>query len=212
MNPKQLSLKNVMHNLHIIETTDGYELHNAAGTAKYDLWGVRHEVNGIPEYFPTTISLRERAPAPKEKSYSSGISMAIEAGDASKAIELTDEQIRNSEAFINDAAIASGAIHAAAIETPQSVTNIYNISLGVPKDKPVQNKVTFTADQFEIYSGIDDNLKSLLENALKNAAKDVAKKVADDQKAMDCLTSFIRKAIRNECQPGGAIWGKFGRR
>ncbi|WP_275150691.1 hypothetical protein [Citrobacter koseri] len=173
MNPKQLSLKNVMHNLHIIETADGYELHNAAGTAKYDLWGVRHEVNGIPEYFPTTISLRTRAPAPKEKSYSSGIPMAIEA--------------------------------------PQTVTNTYNISLGVRKDKPVQNKVTISADKFEVKPGIDANIESLLENALNNyavcAVKDVAKKVADDQRAMDELTSTIRETIRNECRPGGAIWG-----
>ena len=115
--------------------------------------------------------------------------------------------VKNGEVFIKEANIAGGATHAESIEAPQPVTNIYNTSLGVRKDKPAQNTVTFTADQFEIYSGVDTNLEALIENALKNAAKDVAKKVADDQKAMDDLTSFIRKAIRNECRPGGAIWG-----
>ncbi|PYZ79369.1 Fur-regulated protein [Citrobacter koseri] len=117
---------------------------------------------------------------------------------------------KSGQAYIHKALIGD-VIHAADHEDTRSVTNIYNISLGVRKDKPAQNTVTFTADQFEIHSGVDTNLEALIENALKNAAKsaakDVAKKVADDQKAMDCLTSFIRKAIRNECQPGGAIWG-----
>ncbi|EBY1362612.1 Fur-regulated protein [Salmonella enterica subsp. enterica serovar Senftenberg] len=144
----------------------------------------------------------------------------IDTSAAQKAIDELDQRIRNTVSFelirngvpfIKDATIGNGAIHATAIKTPQPVTNVYNISLGIRHDEPVQNKVTFTADQFEIHSGIDDNLEALLENTLKNAAKsaakDVAKKVADDQKAMDCLTSFIRKTIRNECRPGGAIWG-----
>lgn len=113
---------------------------------------------------------------------------------------------KSGQAYIHKALIGD-VIHAADHEDTRSVTNIYNISLGVRKDKPAQNTVTFTADQFEIHSGVDTNLEALIENALKNTAKDVAKKVANDQKAMDCLTSFIRKAIRNECQPGGAIWG-----
>ncbi|MES0330046.1 Fur-regulated protein [Citrobacter sedlakii] len=151
---------------------------------------------------------------------SMALGVEIDTTSAQKAIDDLDqhirdtvsfELIRNGAPFIKDAAIANGAIHAAAIETSQPVTNVYNISLGIRHDEPVQNKVTFTADQFEIHSGIDDNLEALLENTLKNAAKsaakDVAKKVADDQKAMDCLTSFIRKTIRNECRPGGAIWG-----
>ncbi|EOH6199320.1 hypothetical protein ACMAUW_001711 [Citrobacter farmeri] len=178
---KPLSLKDAMRSLHIVETDEGIELQSAAGTAKYDAWGVRHEVNGIPEYFPTTISLRARAPAPKEKSYSSGISMAIDAGDANKAIELIDEQIRNSEAFINDAAFTNGAIHAAAIETPQPVTNIYNISFGVRRDDPVQNKVTISTDGIGIHTNIEEVLRNAmaaneeverLRDVMKNAASE----------------------------------------
>ncbi|HCT6243704.1 TPA: Fur-regulated protein [Citrobacter freundii] len=120
------------------------------------------------------------------------------------------ELIRNGVPFIKDATIASGAIRAEAIETPQPVTNIYNINLGIQRDKPVQNKVTISTDQFEVKPGIDANTEALIENALKNAAKsaarDVAKQVAADKKAMDELSSCVRTAIMMECLPGGVIW------
>ncbi|EML9832205.1 Fur-regulated protein [Citrobacter freundii] len=120
------------------------------------------------------------------------------------------ELIRNGVPFIKDATIASGAIQAAAIETPQPVTNIYNINLGIQRDKPVQNKVTISTDQFEVKPGIDANTEALIENALKNAAKsaarDVAKQVAADKKAMDERSSCVRTAIMMECLPGGVIW------
>jgi hypothetical protein len=38
------------------KTDEGIELQSAAGTAKYDAWGARREVNGIPEYFPSPLS------------------------------------------------------------------------------------------------------------------------------------------------------------
>ncbi|MDM2753698.1 hypothetical protein OGY72_07480 [Citrobacter sp. Cpo221] len=98
----------------------------------------------------------------------------------------------------------------AAIDTPQPVTNIYNISFGVRSDEPVQNKVTTSSDKFEVNSGVDTNLEALIENALKNAAEcaalDVAKQVAADKKAMDELASYVRTAIMMECFPGGVIW------
>ncbi|WP_312411576.1 DUF1983 domain-containing protein [Pseudescherichia sp.] len=55
---KRLPLKTVMNSLRIVTLECGYELHNAAGTAKYDAWGVREEVHGVPEYFPVSISLK----------------------------------------------------------------------------------------------------------------------------------------------------------
>ncbi|EMM8460301.1 TPA: Fur-regulated protein [Citrobacter braakii] len=125
------------------------------------------------------------------------------------------ELIRNGVPFIKDATIASGAIQAAAIETPEPVTNIYNINLGIQRDEPVQNKVTISTDKFEVKPGIDANTEALLESALKNAAesaaRDAAKQVAADQKAMDELEKIIRKAIHNECLVGGIICQRFGR-
>lgn len=125
------------------------------------------------------------------------------------------ELIRNGVPFIKDATIGDGVIHAAALDVPQPVTNIYNINFGVRNDKPVQNKVTISADKFEVKSGIDTNLEVVLENTLKKAAKsaamDVAKQVAADQQALDELADHIRKAIHNECLAGGIIWQRFSR-
>ena len=55
---KKLPLKTVMNGLRIVTLEDGYELHNAAGKAKYDVYGIREEVHGIPEYFPVSISIQ----------------------------------------------------------------------------------------------------------------------------------------------------------
>lgn len=55
---KQLPLREAMRNLGLTVTDDGYELSNPAGTARYDLHGVRIIVNGIPEYFPITLSVK----------------------------------------------------------------------------------------------------------------------------------------------------------
>lgn len=123
---------------------------------------------------------------------------------------LAFELFRNGESFIKDATISGGAIHAAAIETPQPVTNIYNISLGILRDEPAQNKVTISTDKFEVKPGVDTNLEAVLENVRKNAAKsaamDIAKQMAADKKAMDELASYVRTAIMMECFPGGVIW------
>lgn len=152
------------------------------------------------------------------------LGVEIDTSAAQKAIDELDQRIRdtvsfelirNGVSFIKDAAIANGAIHAAAIDTPQPVTNIYNISFGVRSDEPVQNKVTTSVDKFEVNSGVDTNLEALIENALKNAAEcvalDVAKQVAADKKAMDDLAKTIRNAIHNECLAGGIIWQRFSR-
>ncbi|HGT8312926.1 TPA: Fur-regulated protein [Escherichia coli] len=90
------------------------------------------------------------------------------------------------------------------------MTNIYNINFGARSDEPAQNQVTISADKFEVNSGVDTNLEAVLGNSLKNAAEcaalDVAKQMAADKKAMDELTSHVRKAIMMECFPGGVIW------
>ncbi|EMX5166962.1 Fur-regulated protein [Citrobacter freundii] len=152
------------------------------------------------------------------------IGIEIDTSAAQKDIDKLDQRIRdtvsfelirNGVPFIKDATIANGAIRAETIETPQPVTNIYNISFGVRSDEPMQNKVTVSADKFEVKPGVDTNLEAALENVLKNAAEcaalDVAKLVAVDQKAMDELGKTIRKAIQKECQPGGLIWNSSSR-
>ncbi|ECK9527023.1 TPA: Fur-regulated protein [Salmonella enterica] len=150
---------------------------------------------------------------------SMALGVEIDTSAAQKAIDELDQRIRdtvsfelirNGVPFIKDATIASGAIHAAAIETPQPVTNIYNISFDTLRDEPAQNKVTISTDKFEVKPGIDANTEALIENALKNAAecaaRDFAKQVAADKKAMDEQASHVRTAIMMECLPGGVIW------
>lgn len=148
------------------------------------------------------------------------LGIEIDTSAAQKEIDKLDQRIRDTVAFelirngvpfIKDAIIANGAIQAAAIETHQPVTNIYNISFGVRSDEPEQNKVAISTDKFEVKPGVDTNLESLLKNAAECAALDVARQVASDQKAMNELAKTIRKAIHNECLAGGIIWQRFGR-
>ncbi len=96
------------------------------------------------------------------------LGVEIDTSAAQKAIDELDQRIRdtvsfelirNGVSFIKDAAIANGAIHAAAIETPQPVTNIYNISLGIQRDEPAQNKVTVSADKFKVKPVLIPTLK-----------------------------------------------------
>lgn len=56
---KQLQLKDVMQRFTITAHENGYEVSNPAGTAQYDAWGARTTVNGIPEYFPRSISVKD---------------------------------------------------------------------------------------------------------------------------------------------------------
>lgn len=101
-----------MRSLHVIETDEGIELQSAAGTAKYDAWGARREVNGIPEYFPSSVTVNKRQPAPvgdKAPSVTDEscaplvrtmkLRVELDTSDAQKAIDDLDDKIRNSHAF-----------------------------------------------------------------------------------------------------------------
>lgn len=159
------------------------------------------------------------------------IKIELNATDVQKKLEEIDDSLRNydgfkidrggrvfiNDAFINDAFI-SGVVHAVNPEDDQSVTNIYNISLGVRKNKPVQNMVTFTADRFKckIHSGVDDNIEALIENAVKNqvqsAVLDIKKQIAADRMTMEDMTSHIKNVMLLECFPNGILHRNFGRR
>ncbi|SAE32521.1 Uncharacterised protein [Enterobacter hormaechei] len=109
---KTLSLKDAMRSLHVIETDEGIELQSAAGTAKYDAWGARREVNGIPEYFPSSVTVNKRQPAPvgdKAPSVTDEscaplvrtmkLRVELDTSDAQKAIDDLVDEISNSHAF-----------------------------------------------------------------------------------------------------------------
>ncbi|HHA2017109.1 TPA: DUF1983 domain-containing protein [Enterobacter kobei] len=190
---KHLPLKAVMTGLEIIETNEGYELHSPAGEAKYDAWGARREVNGIPEYFPSSISMKKRVPAATDdnKNYKSGFEIAIEAGDTAKAIDEIDEHIRNSDAFkvlkdgwsfekngtliinngqvfITDAKISDGVLstnYSAKLNINYGgKEHAAGMAVGVEGG---QSKVVFGADRFKV----QEAASSIIGNAVATNAK-----------------------------------------
>lgn len=113
--------------------------------------------------------------------YTSAAQKAIDELDQRIRDTVSFELIRNGVPFINDATIANGAIHAAAIETPQPVTNIYNISLGIRSDEPVRNKVAISTNEISIHANVEEVLRNALaaneeverlRDAMKNAASE----------------------------------------
>lgn len=109
---KTLSLKDAMRSLHVIETDEGIELQSAAGTAKYDAWGARREVNGIPEYFPSSVTVNKRPQALVDDKVPSvpddscaplvrtmKLRVELDTSGAQQAVDELDDKIRNSDAF-----------------------------------------------------------------------------------------------------------------
>lgn len=109
---KTLSLKDAMRSLHVIETDEGIELQSAAGTAKYDAWGARREVNGIPEYFPSSVTVNKRpqslvddkGPSVPDDSCAPlvrtmKLRVELDTSGAQQAVDELDDKIRNSDAF-----------------------------------------------------------------------------------------------------------------
>lgn len=109
---KTLSLKDAMRSLHVIETDEGIELQSAAGTAKYDALGARREVNGIPEYFPSSVTVNKRPQALVDDKGPSvpddscaplvrtmKLRVELDTSGAQQAVDELDDKIRNSDAF-----------------------------------------------------------------------------------------------------------------
>ncbi|EBM9948516.1 hypothetical protein S576_23840 [Salmonella enterica subsp. enterica serovar Give] len=206
---KTLSLKDAMLSLHVIETDEGIELQSAAGTAKYDAWGARREVNGIPEYFPSSVTVNKRQPAPvgdKAPSVTDEscaplvrtmkLRVELDTSDAQKAIDDLDDKIRNSDAFKD---LKDGWSH------EKNGTMVINHGQVFIRDAMIQDSsITKAKIGSEIASnngsvsttyvmkmgverGTDENVEAILKNALKNAAQsaahDGAKRAAEDLKS-----------------------------
>ncbi|NCG55137.1 hypothetical protein [Serratia fonticola] len=76
---KQLHLKDVMQRFIITVNESGYEVSNPAGTAQYDAWGARTTVNGIPEYFPSSISVKDNSKRESAELPSGGFTGTVKA-------------------------------------------------------------------------------------------------------------------------------------
>lgn len=142
------------------------------------------------------------------------LGVEIDTSVAQKAIDELDQRIRdtvsfelirNGVPFIKDATIANGAIHAAAIETPQPVTNIYNISLGIRRDEPVQNKVAISTNEISIHA----NIEEVLRNAL--AANEEVERLRDAMKnaAHECVQQAL-VAVERDFRSNGKLRRRLG--
>ncbi|WP_347254374.1 hypothetical protein [Leminorella grimontii] len=56
---KKLNLNDVMAYMKVTITETGYEISSPAGSAQYDAWGSRTTVNGIPEHFPRSLTVKQ---------------------------------------------------------------------------------------------------------------------------------------------------------
>ncbi|MGQ7806776.1 hypothetical protein ACUN3I_14270 [Hafnia alvei] len=114
---KHLSLKDVMLTMKITVMDNGYQITNPAGTAQYDAWGSRATVNGIPEYFPLSLSIAGVA--------SEQTKGTIAQGDKAATIQCDAFKIHDGEISMSPARVARLSV------TPvQHITNYYAINLG----------------------------------------------------------------------------------
>lgn len=64
--PGNIKLADAMRTLTVTIKDDGYELESTTGKAFYSAWGTRGKVEGIPEYFPISLSVKDESnPVPK---------------------------------------------------------------------------------------------------------------------------------------------------
>ncbi|MBJ9137927.1 Fur-regulated protein [Citrobacter farmeri] len=168
------------------------------------------------EYLVNTQFGKER-----QKEYCCSINLGVDTSNVQKMLDEFNERLNNIVGFkidrsgkvlINDAFIG-GEIYASELEAPQSVTNIYNINLGVSRNK--SEKADFGDNGIDIHVNVEDLLRNALaaheEIERLRKAGDVANKVAADTKAMDELAGHVRKVIMQECCPGGVIRSLFSR-
>ncbi|MGS4272705.1 hypothetical protein [Serratia marcescens] len=183
---KQLPLREVMRNLGITAIKDGYELSNPAGTARYDLHGVRTMVNGIPEYFPITLSVK------------GGHMPVFDDQDNIDAIL----GLNQSKTVENVSTITIGInVDSASLTALESqLTRIADLCERIQKTQhfgePAEyvGQSAFTPSVFQVFIG-DAQIK---EGAINHS--DLMKEVSMQAK------KTVETVIERELQPGGKIW------
>lgn len=180
---KQLPLREVMRNLGVTVTDDGYELSNPAGTARYDLHGVRTTVSGIPEYFPITLSVKGSVDPDIEE------------------LESFSRPKRKASVESIGAMTLSVSVDSAPLTALESqLTRIADLCeriqktqhLGEPAEYVGQS--AFTPSVFQIFIG-DAQIK---EGTINNS--DLMKEVTKQVK------KTVETVIERELQPGGKLW------
>lgn len=137
----------------------------------------------------------------RQKEYCCSINLEVDTSNVQKMIDEFNERLNNIVGFkidrsgkvlINDAFIG-GEISASELEAPQSVTNIYNINLGVSRNK--SEKADFRDDGIDIHVNVEDLLRNALAaheeiERLRKAMKDAATEGA--RQALSAVERYLR--------------------
>ena len=148
------------------------------------------------EYLVNTQFGKER-----QKEYCCSINLEVDTSNVQKMLDEFNERLNNIVGFkidrsgkvlINDAFIG-GEIYASELEAPQSVTNIYNINLGVSRNK--SEKADFSDDGIDIHVNVEDLLRNALAaheeiERLRKAMKDAATEGA--RQALSAVERYLR--------------------
>ncbi|HAT3683754.1 TPA: hypothetical protein I8552_004643 [Serratia marcescens] len=208
---KQLPLREVMRNLGVTVTDDGYELSNPAGTARYDLHGVRTMVNGIPEYFPITLSVK------------GGHMPVFDDQDNIDAIlglnqSKTAESIGTMTLGIN---VDSASLTALESQLTRIADLYERIQKAQHQDKPVSNfyddkgvlrlrignfgiktanppRSAFTVNAGQVFIGDALVKDAVISNCILSSEL--------DKERQDYLKREVQAIIKRELQPGGKLW------
>lgn len=176
---KHLSLKDVMLTMKITVMDNGYQITNPAGTAQYDAWGSRMNVNGIPEYFPQSLSVEGQVAektkdtdAETKPSQTLSIKVEVDSSELEKKLDEINNLIKNSTAF--------ELINGQAFIKPAAIS----------RDK-------ITVNKFSLYSGVDSNVSEIIKNAIANQkdTEQIEKRIEAVEKAL-CTVAMSHSAIK----------------
>ncbi|MEQ3291105.1 hypothetical protein [Klebsiella oxytoca] len=124
MSNKRLRLVDVMRSLNIILKEEGFVIENAAGKAFYDKSGIRGIVEGIPEYFPISLSVDDKSkPMPK--------------AEQSKALQNLDEQVSAQLTQISNAGTSITRLASGLDKANTDITRKTTSCLGTLTSRPI---------------------------------------------------------------------------
>ncbi|WP_276851125.1 hypothetical protein [Enterobacter oligotrophicus] len=122
--PGNIKLADAMRTLIVTIKNDGYELKSIAGKAFYGVSGIRGKVEGIPEYFPISLSVDNKSkPMPK--------------AELSKVQSGLDEQVTIQDARISNVGMAITKLASDLAETNNNITQIKTSCLGTLTSRPI---------------------------------------------------------------------------
>ncbi|HHR0987910.1 TPA: hypothetical protein ACS29V_003956 [Klebsiella oxytoca] len=122
--PGNIRLADAMRTLIVTIKSDGYELKSIAGKALYGVSGIRGKVEGIPEYFPISLSVKDESnPVPKV--------------ELSKVQSGLDEQVAIQDARISNAGASITSLASGMDKANADITRKTTSCLGTLTSRPI---------------------------------------------------------------------------